>query len=56
MITGVASFIIINKYWPRPFGMHPIVITLFLGFVAFYTVSLLTKPPKENTIKKFWSV
>ncbi|KYO63791.1 sodium/pantothenate symporter [Thermovenabulum gondwanense] len=56
MITGVASFIIISKYWPRPFGMHPIVITLFLGFVAFYTVSLLTKPPKENTIKKFWSV
>ncbi len=54
ILVGVTSFILLSQYWKRPFGTHPIVLTLVLGFIAFYIVSLLTKPPKEETIRKFW--
>lgn len=54
IIVGVTSFILLSQYWKRPFGTHPIVLTLLLGLVAFVIFSLLTKPPKEETIRKFW--
>ncbi|MBC7331088.1 MAG: sodium/panthothenate symporter [Synergistetes bacterium] len=54
IIVGVMSFILLSQYWKRPFGTHPIVLTLLLGLFAFVVVSLITKPPKEETIRKFW--
>lgn len=54
IIVGVTSFILLSQYWKRPFGTHPIVLTLLFGLIAFVVFSLLTKPPKEETIRKFW--
>ncbi|MCS7233928.1 MAG: sodium/pantothenate symporter [Synergistetes bacterium] len=54
IIVGVMSFILLSQYWKRPFGTHPIVLTLLLGLLAFVFVSILTRPPKEETIRKFW--
>lgn len=56
MITGIVSFIVISRVWPRPFGTHPIVLTLILGLIAFLIATYATKPPKEETIEKFWGV
>ncbi len=54
MITGIVGFITISKFWPRPFGTHPIVLTLVLGLIAFVIATYVTTPPKEETIRKFW--
>lgn len=42
MIVGMGSFIIIDQYYPTPFGMHTVVLPIVFSFLVYVTVSLLT--------------
>ncbi len=42
MIVGMGSFIIIDQYFPTPFGMHTVVLPIVFSFLVYVTVSLLT--------------
>jgi sodium/pantothenate symporter len=42
MIVGMGSFIIIDQYYPTPFGMHTVVLPIAFSFLVYVTVSLLT--------------
>jgi sodium/pantothenate symporter len=54
MAVGITSFLLISELWPRPFGTHPIVLTMILGLVAFVVATYASAPPKDETIEKFW--
>ncbi len=56
MIAGIGSFIYCNYFWPRPFGMHPIVLSLVISLVAFVLVSNFTKRPRKEVIETFWGL
>ncbi len=56
MISGVGSYIIFNNIWPRPLGMHTIVLPLIISFAMFVVVSLATEEPSERIIAKFWGI
>ncbi|WP_113928372.1 sodium/pantothenate symporter [Bacillus sp. P14.5] len=48
MIVGIGSYIIVDQYFPNLFGMHNVVVPIILSFVAFITVSLMTKSYTVN--------
>ncbi|MGB9866677.1 MAG: sodium/pantothenate symporter [Bacillota bacterium] len=54
MATGVVTYMLFDKVWKRPFGTHTIVLPLALALVAFIGVSLVTAPPPEDVVRKFW--
>ena len=54
IVIGVTSYLYCHYFWARPFGAHTIILPLSLALAAFVVVSLLTPPPKEETIRKFW--
>ncbi|TCO79393.1 sodium/pantothenate symporter [Marinisporobacter balticus] len=56
IITGVGSYILFSKMWPRPLGMHTIGLPLILSFIVFFIVSLSTEKPSKEIIKTFWGV
>jgi sodium/pantothenate symporter len=54
IIAGSSSYLYCHYFWPRPFDTHTIILPLTLGLVVFIAVSLMTEPPKQETIRKFW--
>ena len=42
MITGMGSFILIDQYFPTPFGMHSVVLPIVFSFLVYVAISLLT--------------
>ncbi len=54
IISGIASFFIFTVYSIKPFGMHQIVPTLLVAFVAFMIGSIFGRKNSEATIKLFW--
>lgn len=56
MITGIGSYIGFNYLWERPFGMHPIVLSLVISLLAFVIVANFTKRPTDETIELFWGI
>ena len=56
MVSGIGSYIIFNYIWERPFGMHPIVLSLIISLAAFIIVSNFTKKPSDETIELFWGI
>ncbi len=54
MVVGLISFLLLSNYVGKLWGMHVIVPALFLAFVVFVIVALLTPPPSQETISKFW--
>ncbi|MFD2922468.1 sodium/pantothenate symporter [Halobacillus naozhouensis] len=43
MAVGVISYIVIQQFFPTPFGMHSVVLPIALSFIAYVFVSLATK-------------
>lgn len=43
MVIGVSSYILCHTYYPNAFGMHTVVLPIFLSLIAFILVSLMTK-------------
>ncbi|MDM5208768.1 sodium/pantothenate symporter [Cytobacillus kochii] len=60
MITGVSSYIIIDRLFPDLLGVHPVVVPVFLSFILYVVVSLFTQYKKpiqqQQIIDKFWYV
>jgi len=56
IVVGIGFYMVFNSYWPRPFGMHVIVLPLAMSLTAFVAVSLFTKRPPQRIIEKFWGV
>jgi sodium/pantothenate symporter len=56
IISGIGTYILFSYIWPRPFGMHTIVVPLLISLVSFVVISKITKPPTEETIETFWGV
>lgn len=56
IITGILTYILFSYIWPRPFGMHTIVLPLLISLLSFIIVSKITKPPTDETIEIFWGV
>ncbi len=56
IVSGVGTYIWFNTVWPRPFGMHVIVVPLLISLAAFVLVSYLTEKPPSRVIAKFWGV
>ncbi len=54
MIAGVGSYFYFVIVVKRFMGMHVIVPTLAVALVALVAVSLMTKPPEEEIIQRFW--
>jgi len=43
MVTGMGSYILLDRLFPNPFGMHTVVLPILLSFIAFIVISLATK-------------
>lgn len=56
VITGIATYIGFNMYWPRPLGMHTIVLPLIISLIAFVLVSYMTEKPSQRIIETFWGI
>jgi len=56
IFTGVGFYILFKYVWPRPLGMHTIVLPLLISLAAFVVVSLITEAPPKRIIKKFWGI
>lgn len=48
MIVGMGSFIIIDQYYPTPFGMHSVVLPIVFSFLVYVAASLLTAPRQSG--------
>ena len=56
IISGVGSYVIFSEVWPRPLGMHTIVLPLIISLVSMVIVSKLTKKPDDDVIEAFWGI
>lgn len=56
MIVGIGTYIGFDYLWPRPFGMHGIVLSLILSLLSFIIVSNITKRPSDKIIELFWGL
>lgn len=56
MIVGIGTYIAFDYLWPRPLGMHGIVLSLVLSLLSFIIVSNLTKRPSDKIIELFWGL
>lgn len=43
MITGISSYIIIDRFFPELLGVHPVVLPVVISFFTFIIMSLLFK-------------
>ena len=41
MIMGMASYIVIDRFFPNPFGLHTVILPILLSFITFIMGSLL---------------
>ncbi len=48
MVAGMGSFIIIDQFYPTPFGMHSVVLPIVISFLVYVAVSLLTASKLER--------
>lgn len=56
MVVGIGTYVLSDYMWPRPFGMHGIVLSLVLSLLSFIVVSKLTKKPSDDIIELFWGI
>lgn len=54
MLTGILSYIALQQFWGRIFGMHVVVPTIVMALVVFVLTSLLTRAPDQRVLRKFW--
>lgn len=43
MLTGIISYTLLHNFYPSAFGMHTVVLPIVLSFIAFISVSLMSK-------------
>ncbi len=51
----VTGFIVYRRFEPyRLFNFDPIIVGLFVSFLAVYLVTLMTPPPAEELVNKYF--
>lgn len=56
IISGIGTYVLFSYVWPRPLGMHTIVLPLVISLVSFIIVSKSTKSPSDEILELFWGV
>lgn len=60
IIVGVFSYIMLSTLYTNPFGMHAVVLPVFLSLIGYVVVSLFTQNrnslQQKEIIKRLWSV
>ncbi|WP_195251327.1 sodium/pantothenate symporter [Romboutsia sp. 1001713B170207_170306_H8] len=56
IVSGICTYVLFSKIWPRPFGLHTIVLPLFISLMLFVLVSSITKKTDKEIIETFWGV
>lgn len=51
MIVGMGSFMIIDRFYPNPFGMHTVVLPIVLSFFTYVLMSKLTNAKQLLSIQ-----
>ncbi|OCA86846.1 sodium/pantothenate symporter [Bacillus sp. FJAT-27986] len=51
MIVGMGSFMIIDRFYPNPFGMHTVVLPIVLSFFTYVLMSKLTNAKQQLSIQ-----
>jgi len=48
MIIGMGSYILFDRFYPNPFGVHTVIIPILLSLIGFVLVSALTQSREEK--------
>jgi len=51
MIVGMGSFMIIDRFYPNPFGMHTVVMPIVLSLIAYVLMSKVTNAKHQLSIE-----
>ncbi|GGB42218.1 sodium/panthothenate symporter [Virgibacillus dakarensis] len=43
MVVGIVLYVLSDQFYPKPFGLHSVVLPVILSFVAYVGVSLVTQ-------------
>ncbi|WP_106495176.1 sodium/pantothenate symporter [Lentibacillus sp. Marseille-P4043] len=43
MVTGIVLYILSDTFYPKPFGLHSVVLPIVLSFISYVVVSLATQ-------------
>ena len=43
MIIGMGSYIVFDRLFPNPLGVHTVVLPVLLSLISFVLISILTK-------------
>ncbi|MBO0959051.1 sodium/panthothenate symporter [Neobacillus sp. MM2021_6] len=52
MILGMGSYILLDRFYPNPFGLHTVVTPIVLSFLGFVVVSLFSQQKAEASFIK----
>lgn len=50
MISGMVSYMMFDRFYPNPLGMHTVVLPILISFLVFVIVSMLVK--KDTAIQE----
>ncbi|QCJ44082.1 sodium/panthothenate symporter [Bacillus sp. S3] len=48
MILGMGSYILLDRFYPNPFGVHTVVMPIVLSLLGFIAVSLMSQKAGSN--------
>ncbi|WML41159.1 sodium/pantothenate symporter [Neobacillus sp. OS1-2] len=52
MILGMGSYILLDRFYPNPFGLHTVVTPIVLSFLGFVVVSLFSQQKAKASFVK----
>ncbi|AXI07909.1 sodium/panthothenate symporter [Oceanobacillus zhaokaii] len=52
-VVGIVFYFIFETYYPQPFGMHSVVASIVLAFIAYVSVSLSTQKKDSGLSNSF---
>ncbi|WP_428909539.1 sodium/pantothenate symporter [Niallia sp. Krafla_26] len=52
MVMGMTSYIVFDRFFPNPLGMHTVVLPVFISLITFIVISLITSLKEKNVIQQ----
>ena len=56
MVSGIGVYMFCNYFWPRPFGFHPITLSVAVSLLGFVAVTYMFEKPSDELVEKFWGI
>ncbi|EQB38960.1 MULTISPECIES: sodium/pantothenate symporter [Virgibacillus] len=50
MFTGVALYIVSDRFFPQPFGLHSVVLPVIISFIVYVGISIVTQKRTDASI------